>query len=176
MNRRSTDMNGWVNFPVNDPRWRSTNEGGMFVKLVVCDNREFDKKFGVCCGVSVRDTLSEVLIADDKRPEPKHQFAQEDFASKDAWLAAVEAEQSAIRRWEEYHFPHMNDENDPSYNSRDYLAVIIMGSTGWSGYSDENGLWHCTYDDLTGEGKALYDSIQRLYPECELHLLTFLDT
>ena len=71
MNRRSTEKNGWVNFPVNDPSWQNTREGGMFVKLVVCDDREFDDKFGVCCGVNVFDRVTEQLIADDRRPRPE---------------------------------------------------------------------------------------------------------
>ena len=37
--------------------------------------------------------------------------------------------------------------------------------------------WHCTYYDLTEDGKALYDSLKSLYGEsAELHILTFLDT
>jgi hypothetical protein len=57
------------------------------------------------------------------------------------------------------------------------LAVIILGSTDWSGWNESKGrYWTCKFDDLTEEGKALYKQIEALYPRCELHLLTFLDT
>ena len=51
------------------------------------------------------------------------------------------------------------------------VCSITLGSTGWS-----NGEWRCTYDDLSADGKALYDTMRRLYPTCTLHLATFLDT
>lgn len=69
MQRRSNAVSGWVNFPVNDPAWKNTHEGGMVVKLVVCDNRENDQ-FGMCCGAYVVDHLCESFIADDRRPCP----------------------------------------------------------------------------------------------------------
>ena len=178
MNRRSTEKNGWVNFPVDHPDWKNTKEGGMFVKLVVCDDRDFDDQFGVCCGVNVWDRVTEQLIADDRRAQPKDCLGLEHYASEAEFVQAFEEEVRKKREWEEYHFPYINEKNssDLSYTSRPYLASIVMGSTGWSGYRDGVGLWHCTYDDLTVEGRALYDSIAKLYPGCNLHLLTFLDT
>lgn len=180
MNRRSNEKRGWVNFPVDHPDWENTNEGGMFVKLVVCDNRKFDDKFGVCSGVNVFDQVTEQLVADDQRPMPEDCLGLEKYASEEEFIQAFEEEVRKKREWEEYHFPYINEKHKPdrSYTSRPYLASIIMGSTGWSGYSysDGVGLWHCTYNDLTEEGKTLYDSLQKLYEGCTLHLLTFLDT
>ena len=73
----------------------------------------------------------------------------------------------------ENHYPQLTD----SYDSIPYLAAIVMGSTGWSGFDWEAGnYWNCTFDDLTDEGKALYNQIQALYPDHQLQLLTFLDT
>jgi len=70
MQRRSNAVSGWVSFPANDPAWKNTNEGGMVVKLVVCDNREFDEQFGMCCGASVTDIMGESFVGDDRRPKP----------------------------------------------------------------------------------------------------------
>lgn len=170
MNRRSNDTNGWVNFPVNDPAYKNTREGGMLVKLVVVDDREFDKQFGICSGVHVTDTLSESLIADDIRPRPVYNGEYNSVED-------VEQEQRDLNKWEEYHFPSINDTKYPDYTSRPYLAAVVLGSTGWSGWHEERGeLWHCTYDDLNLQGKALYNSLQNLYWGCKIHLLTFLDT
>jgi hypothetical protein len=173
MNRRSSEVQGWVNFPVDHPGWRNTKEGGMFVKLVVCDDRDFDEKLGVCAGVHVHDVLSEVLVNDDQRPYPTHFDVQEDDPRAIEKITEVYEKQ---REWDEYHYPHMHDAEDRHYCSRSYLCSMVLGSTGWSGYDDNLGLWRCTYDDLTEEGKSLYNTIQWLYPGCKLHLLTFLDT
>jgi hypothetical protein len=173
MNRRSKDRNGWVNFPVDDPKWSSTNEGGMFVKLVVCDDREFDEQFGICCGVHVHDLLSEQLINDDQRPWRECPVI--DLDEPDAIQKMNEAVQNH-KLWEEYHYPHVNDPDNPEYHSRPYLCSIALGSSGWSGYNNHVKMWHCTYADLTEDGKSLYNTIQQLYPGCKLHLLTFLDT
>lgn len=53
------------------------------------------------------------------------------------------------------------------------LCVMTLGSTGWS-----DGEWICRYEDLTQEGKALYDLVRKLYdkPGCQLILQTYLDT
>jgi hypothetical protein len=173
MKRRSTHVSGWVNFPVDDPSWKNTNEGGMVVKLVVCDNREFDKRFSVCCGGEITDLMTESLVGDDRRPQPVH---AENYGSAEAILE----ERKAIEAWNEYHFPRMYDTNADGvdrYLSRGYLAAIVMGTTGWSGWNESEGrYWQCGFDDLSYSGKVLYRKIEKLYPGCELHLLTFLDT
>lgn len=173
MQRRSTAITGWVNFPVNDPQWANSMEGGMVVKLVVCDNRDFDDQFGVCCGASVSDLLSECFVGDDRRPKP------EPLPSYDS-IEAVRAEQQAFADWEQYQYPRLHDEaveGVERYLSRDYLATLVLGTTGWSGWNPqtEKG-WVCQFSDLNPEGQALYRQMEALYPGCDVHLLTFLDT
>jgi hypothetical protein len=173
MDRRSNKISGWVDFPVNDSAWRSSGEGGMVVKLVVCDNRPFDDQFGICCGASVTDVLSESLVGDDKRQKPVHSQKYESVED-------VKAEHDARNAWMAYHFPRENDnsvEGIERYLSREYMAAVVIGSTGWSGWSEEAGeYWQCAFDDLTDDGKALYRQVEKLYSGCELHLLTYLDT
>ncbi len=172
MQRRSIAQSGWVAFPVSDPAWKNSGEGGMLVKLVVCDNREFDAQFGECCGVSVTDVLQESFVGDDQRPKP---------VSRDGCdsLEDLQAEQVARAAWQAYHFPHANDSGGgvEQFLSRSYLASLVLGSTGWSGWHEgEERYWECRFDDLTVEGKALYEQLKALYPGCDVHLLTFLDT
>jgi len=173
MKRRTTDVSGWVNFPINDPAWPSSGEGGMLVKLVVCDSREMGDRLSLCCGAGVYDLLIETLAGDDRRPAPIPAVRFEDAES-------IKAHQEAYQKWKEYHFPHLNDEfmqGHEKYLSRPYLSVIVLGSTRWSGRKEGGGEpWHCHTEDLTQEGKALYQQIAALYPGCELHLLTLLDT
>lgn len=173
MQRRSSAVSGYVRFPVDDPAWRNSMEGGMVVKLVVCDIRAFDDQFALCSGASVTDVLSESFVGDDRRP------CQQPPQNYDS-IEAVHAEQHAVAQWESYHFPNLADDavqGVERYVSRGYLAVLVLGTTGWSGWSEAEGrCWQCRFTDLTDEGKALYRQIEALYAGCELHLLTFLDT
>jgi len=173
MQRRSTAVSGYVNFPVTDPAWRNSKEGGMVVKLVVCDDRDFDAQFGMCCGAQVYDVLGESLLSDDRRPYPA---ARENYARPED----VVAEQKEIAAWQAYHFPHADEANAEGadrYLSRPYLAAIVLGTTGWSGWhTSEDRAWSCTFADLSPDGQALYRLLAQLYPGCTLHLLTYLDT
>jgi hypothetical protein len=163
MKRRTNATSGWVNFPVNDPAWTSTNEGGMVVKLVVFGDEEFYDKFVMCCGAQVYDISNEVLVGDDKPSNAKNSCS---YDEDDAWISN--------------HFPHIFDgfiesSSIEKYTSRDYLAAIVFGTTGWSGAKDGE-YWKCTFNDLTEQGKVLYKQIEALYPGAEIHLLTYLDT
>jgi hypothetical protein len=163
MQRRTNAISGWVNFPVNDSSWTSTNEGGMAVKLVVYGDEDFYDKFVMCCGAQVYDISNEVLVGDDIPSSVDSAYAN--------------GEDSA---WVLNHYPYLFAEDIESttiekYISRDYLAAIVLGTTGWSGAKDGE-YWKCTFDDLTDQGKALYKQIEELYPGAEIHLITYLDT
>jgi hypothetical protein len=134
----------------------------MVVKLVVYGDEEFYDNFVMCCGAQVYDISNEVLVGDDKPTS----IESSDAHKEDAWILA--------------HYPHLfGDDIESSsidkYTSRDYLAAIVLGTTGWSGAKDGE-YWKCTFDDLTDQGKALYKQIEALYPGAEIHLLTYLDT
>lgn len=148
--RGRTDISvGYVNFPVD--RIPSTREGGVLVRLVVLDtagDEEYMHRYPPCCGGEVSFTRDECFLGDD--------------------LFNVSRDEAKFGACELRYFPDIDTEG---YQSREFLAVILLGATGWS--SSE---WACTYEDLTEAGKSLYGSIQGLYPGCELRLLTFLDT
>lgn len=172
MQRRSNKITGCVNFPILSSEWKSSSEGGLVVKLVVCDDRDFDDQFSVCCGAGARDILNEVLLSDDLRPKPDYTAPE----SIEEW----NAQQQAVNAWSSYHFPSTENESVDGverYLSREYLAVITLGTTGWSGWRElDSRYWSCTFEDLNEDGKSLYMQIKALYPGCSLHLLTFLDT
>lgn len=175
LERRSNAAEGWVNFPIDNPQYEYTGDGGMIVKLVVVDDHEMEapEHFAKCTGVQVRDLLTECLVGDDQLAYP------EDAKSYES-VATIRDEEQARVDWVRRHYPgYRCGACDPieADLSRDYLAVIVMGSTGWSGMHAETGnSWACTVEDLTVQGKALYDQVAALYPNAALHLLTFLDT
>lgn len=191
MNRRSTSTRGYVKFPIEDPCWKNSQEGGMFVQLVVVDPNEnvggnTSKDWMECCGGLFHLTASETFIGDDYHLNDTPGLPEGWGKSESpAELEKAAADYSAPPESEKFHFPNIDMEmgdNTPKdlftkYTSTAYLAVITMGSTGWSGWSDEKDrMWNCTYDDLTREGKLLYQIIEDLYIHCQLYLVTWLDT
>lgn len=175
LERRSNAVSGWVRFPVNDPDFKDTHEGGMVVKLVVIDVRAHDDphRFEKCCGGYVRDILSESFVGDDQFPFPT-------FTEQADQPADLENEQARLKAWDARHFPRINEEmvvGVDRFISREYLAVLVIGTTGWSGFNDGTGRYfECVFNSLTDEGQLLYRQIAALYPGARLHLLTFLDT
>lgn len=155
---------GFVNFPTTTNE--NSCEGGCFVRLVVIDTRSIDnyhERIIPCCGGYQSFVYDEMFVGDDTINNCDDH----------------EQSKTAERR----HFPNLSYRSDAlhsadsphgveRYLSANYLCVITVGATGWSPSSP----WVCTVDDLTENGIKLYKSIQALYPNCELRLLTFLDT
>ena len=166
MNRRSTKTKGFVNFPIEDPRYKNSHEGGMFVKIVVVDTEKKSKQFPVCCGNVVWDNHQEVLVGDDQRPKPK--WGNRDELTHDD-ISKYDHEHE---KWVSYHVPDwMTGYSIP------YLASILIGTTGWSGWDESKGEYFtCAKDHLSADGLELHNLMQRLYPNATIHLLTFLDT
>ena len=178
LQRRKLVKVGYVNFPFKDKEYKNSGEGGMVVKLVVCGKKPrkgiYGKswEYGVCCGAAISELMMESLVGDDKRPMPRG-------AKEHKTHESLIAEQELHNRWLEYYYPQVNNANDAGtdrFLSTGFAAVILMGSTGWAGYSDKKGSWVCKYSDLTPEGKKLYNMVKKMYPSQELHLLTYLDT
>lgn len=185
--RRTKTVQGYVNFPVNDIS--STQEGGMSVFLVVLDEGDVP-----CCVPQAHMMMGESYLRDDLRVPPKGYTQEElDEAEKRKEVGKLlDDEQKARDEYEEFHYPQLNKRDKErankkilskcsehiyqKYMSRPYAAAVRMGATGWSGYTDKEGYWHCTYNDLTAEGKALYDNLKKLYPDSTLLLQTWLDT
>lgn len=165
--RRTNATEGCVNFPLNTP---STKEGGMFVKLWVVDNRDYGESYGICCGVLTHELKMESLMGSDKLRRPEHPCMLGDWEkmSPEELMAEYEKDNEANKAFESFFYAVEREDGDSL--STGLLASILMGSTGWSGD------FICTYDDLTPQGQALYQSMQALYPQAELHLVTFLDT
>jgi len=175
MRRGENVSEGFVNFPFDSPDYPIAGGRGMFVKLVVLESApDSTEPLGMCCGVIVSDMRQEILVGDDLRPYVDRHIP--DDAKGEEILKYMDEGQKAQLEWMRFHFPREGGEGLEAYISRGYRASIVMGSTGWSGYSNTAGNWRATFDDLTDDGKALYRLMQQLNPGCPVHLLTFLDT
>lgn len=78
-------------------------------------------------------------------------------------------------------FPVIYNNPLSDYFDKPFIGVLTIGSANWSGWYDEVGkyfncvkYWECTEDDLTNEGKLLFNLIKKIYPDA--FLLTLLDT
>lgn len=178
MNRRSEEVKGFVNFPVDNPDYRNSNEGGLFVRLVVEPRLDGPGEL-VCSGGYNHVLFDESYLRDDNRTPPAA-FTFDETEPPEVTRQKMEDEYKASDSYILHHFPQYKDAIDNiyvKYLSKAYLAVITMGSTGWSGWSESNEeYWHCTYSDLTPEGKAAYDLMKKLYPDSVVTLQTWLDT
>jgi hypothetical protein len=177
--RRSNEVVGFVNFPVGQPGWHNSGEGGMFVRLVVEDLEDYDQKWPPCSGGYHQVIMDECFQGDDVNPDPPPHPSMEEMdrmTKEQLRKLTLKNEFPA----EEYHFPGLKEKHEEQglsrYASISYLAIINLGATGWSGYHKEKGYFRCTYNDLTSEGKALYDNLKALYPGRKLFLQTWLDT
>lgn len=190
--RRSNQVRGWVNFPIEDPRFKNSGEGGMFVRLVVVPEnysasdlphdedldlsmekylaRKYDQEWMVCCGGDAVVLYDECFLGDDVTPD------------------RTEGDWSSESPAEVFHFPRIAQRNasneeprdnwlDP-YTSQPYLCAMTIGSTGWSGWNnEEQRSFRCRFENLTEEGKSLYQMIEKLYEgRGKIYLQTWLDT
>jgi hypothetical protein len=166
LHRRSNNISGYVNFPVESTEFISSCEGGLFVELWVIP--ETNKEWMMCCGgYGISTQYCESLVGTDKTRNSDNSREM----NKDPTIGQK-------FKLEEELFPYIRDNNNTDqYNSISLYACVLLGSTGWSGRNNRRGMWRCTFDDLNDEGKQLYKMLERLYGvHAKLSLVTWLDT
>jgi len=154
----SNKVVGSVNFPIDSPKYKSTNEGGMYVELWAVDK---SGSWNAYNGGTILSTYSGSFIGTDKK-------ANKDISREDGCQV----------------FPLENKLFSDVYgvfSSHSLLACITLGSTNWSGYSTRSGYWRCKKSDLSRDGVAIYDRLYWLYNDIgkrniELIITTWLDT
>ena len=168
MARRSKKVHGMVDFPVHT---ESTNEGGMFVRLWAVPYRNA----GLCCGTDTNEWVGEIFLGTDTT---KNQLAANEVLLAAEWSKPIKTSKHIERlsKMEKklYHKvfdPFVQEDKHGVRWSVPLVGSVLMGSTGWS-----DGNFICTYENLNEKGKMFYDLFKSQYPDCKLHLLTFLDT
>lgn len=148
---------GFVNFPIDDGSFTSTREGGTYVSLVVVDPNDLHmtKAWMLCCGGY------------------QYIFHTEELA------CTCKTHMDGTVNCQAHWFPNIgaNMRSTERYISREFLFAATIGSTSWTGYNTSTKeVWVCTYDHLTDDGKLLVAMVEKLYPICTWHLLTWVDT
>lgn len=167
MRTRSNDVIGMVNFPVDSDEYENTNEGGMFVQLWCFEDDKFADE-SVYYG-SVYSMMSESLIGTDEEANTDNFHEIEQGKDPMNWVQSFALEEKL--------FPLIKREVEHQYSSKELIACVTMGVTGWSGFNkNNNDTWRCKYEDLNDAGKSIYDSLKLAYPKSKLLLVTWLDT
>lgn len=176
--RRTSAVSGCVRFPIDDPEWPSSQEGGIFVKLYFVEKNPFS--WSRCCAQDAVDVLGESLQGYWHNGK-LHTFPEmpeggfEDLEDLEKWTKKSHMLEDRL-------FPRCNEDYDRNsrsdierFLSVPMVACLTLGTTGWSGW---NGMrhWLATPDDLTPRGKILLESLIDNYPGCDWFLATFLDT
>ena len=171
--RDPTTMSGCVNFPTDDPAYRFSNEGGMFVRLTVLAPKDRSDWLH-CCGGSHSIRRDECLLGsetDDAGETEKILFP----------LAHARRERNR-QRFEEARRKNRDEPEDEEATleeeySAELLATITLGSTGWVGWHlEREEYWRCRREDLNEDGQRLVKLIEALYPGCKTIITTWLDT
>jgi hypothetical protein len=166
MERRSKDVLGMVNFPIDSQEYSSTNEGGMFVQLWCFEDDKFSDE-SVYYG-STYSTMSESLIGTDEEVNTDNFHEIEQGKNFTDWVQSFALEEQL--------FPNIKKEVDHQYLSKELIACVTLGCTGWSGTNKDHDYWRCEYEDLNEGGKSIYNSLKSAYPKAKLVLVTWLDT
>lgn len=188
--KRKLCQSGYVDFPLNDPKYFDTGEGGIYVVLVVIDNGEWS----VCCAQTPDIRIFfDSFAGDDLGPRPDVFRGLSKIEWDKLSPADFERERKADNKYIRKYFPnyHVEDDNEKiaesaestvsdEFVSKGFLLALLIGSTNWCGYHKKGRLsgnaWRCKYETLTSDGKKLYDQLRKLYSGCEIRLLTFIDT
>lgn len=156
---------GYVIWPTD---CRDTGEGGLWVYAVVLADRVVD--FVACHGpdTTVALPLPDVVLSDDDQvypPEEKnwwHRPEPENLTDP----AALKDFVMRVEMWVYRRVTHGSS----------VLAAVCLGSSGGSWWNEDMGeYWRCTPETLTDEGRALLNSLAKLYG-AEPSLITYLDT
>ena len=177
---QTVSTKGLVNFPTDSPDFKDSGEGGLYVKLVITVDQDYSgsSQFMCCVDGGGTYTLYDNVFVGDDFNHPVESGPEREIQTIDDILA----DKGPVAQ--QFHFPNFHKKDDEvefwlkKYLSMEYMAVVMMGSTSWSGWSEEVGhYWRATYADLTDDGKALYDSLRGLYgPNAVPFLQTWLDT
>lgn len=179
MSRRknASAKTGCVNFPVEGDGFTNTNVGGMYVQLVAVEKRSdreewWEDAWLDCFGGSNTSLeYQESMVGTDSAVDGVVPYTPENEETWDSQMAEAGVATKIL-------FPHFFDTSSTkAKRSRSValLATVILGSTGGT-WVNGGGSWRCAFDDLDFEGRAIVESVRKLYGnKADLHLITWMD-
>jgi len=194
MGRREGQF-GLLNFKEADGGdWIDSKEGGVYAYLVVPMEYEFDTEEHdnlERCMVETSPSLRHAHIVSSSGHESPEKAEEDywpdlyDFQENEWGISYTYKQSTPSPRNMEGKTPeevrHMTTEYIYSYEGGPFYTVVYLGSSGPSVYNNNNTLERDTFwpiytrEDLTDEGKVLYDTLKNLY-NIEPVILLFLDT
>lgn len=132
----------------------------MYVFLVVPEKQE--DSFVHCFSNGAHLVLEDLIDPDPHAGEPDDQLGGQKFP----------LERKFFPSW---HDKTIGIDDFRKCISIPMLAAVCLGASNGSWYHPDSWCWHCTFEDLSEKGRALYSSLNELYGT-EPMLLTFIDT
>lgn len=159
---------GFVKFPTDLP---CITDKKMWINIVAFDILNArDKTFSEYADTHLY--LDGDFISDDLLNKPTHNKVFEQTSIDE--LLKVELDNQI---YEQLYFPNINCEYIHDYDSSKWISTPLLNSTlvGWSDktYIFNDNIWHCSYNDLTDDGKEMYHLFKKLYNTKEVRILTF---
>ena len=146
--RRSNDVDGLVNFPVSNPRYKDSGEGGMAVYLMMEEDPNICIP-GVGCFVYAGCAQANLGESEKMGMPPRgNEIDKDDERSGIFWVHGQHA-----------------------------TGLLYLGSTGASLWDAEREVyWTAQFADLTEKGRDLYALVHYLYAGAPPKIVTCLDT
>lgn len=166
------DESGVIDFPVVNDDYKVVDDGMTNVYLIVYDENGLEN-------ISEYQThifLDGVFVSDDCLERPRL-----DKDMKDVDIDELIDEQMANDDYNDFYFPNFSSDDFEHNEIAKYLSIPLIASVrlGTCNMTFENinspKYWSATYDDLTQQGKVVYNIFKEMYVGKEIRILTFVN-
>lgn len=170
---REITSRGYVRFPSILDYYPSSEGNGMYVRLVVHQDKQ--KKWMLCDGGGTHIIYDGLWLYTPAEPEFPDVTGKKISEVEELLHEYQQKAREPARR----QFPslYIGRDNLRKGLSIPYLAVMTIGSTNgvWV-HRETKDYWRCLLSDLTYEGRSIYNLLSALYPDHYIELQTWMDT
>lgn len=169
---QSNEDFGVVGFPLVDDDFSVIDDGMTNVYLIVYDEKGLEN-------ISEYQThlfLDGVFVSDDCSERPK---LEKDMTDID--IDELIDDQIANDDYNDFYFPNFSSDDFEYDEIAKYLSIPLISSVRLGNChmtfecNDEPRYWNCKYEDLTNQGKVVYNIFKEMYVGKEIRILTFVN-
>lgn len=163
---------GVVGFPIVNDDYKVIDDGMTNVYLIVYDKNGLEN-------ISEFQThlfLDGVFVADDCLERPK---LEKDM--KDVNIDELIDDQLANDNYNDFYFPNFSSDDFEHNEIAKYLSIPLISSVRLGNChmtfenNNEPRYWNCVYEDLSNQGKVVYNIFKEMYVDKEIRILTFVN-
>lgn len=163
---------GVVGFPLVNDDYTVVDDGLTNVYLIVYDEKGLEN-------ISEYQThlfLDGIFVSDDCAERPKLSKNM-----KDVDIDELINDQLANDNYNDYYFPNFTSDDFEHNEIAKYLSIPLIASVrlGTCAMTFESKdmprYWNCSYEELTNQGKVVYNIFKEMYSGKEIKILTFVN-